>query len=107
MGGSGLAAKTTASLRITSGELWLDVVSTVVPRPVITSFRYEDARLILSGTNGTVGNTYYELASTNVAAPLSDWERVFTNRFEANGVFSVTNAVSLDTPARFYLLQLP
>jgi hypothetical protein len=63
--------------------------------------------LILSGNNGTEGNTYYVLASTNVAAPLINWEPVFTNVFEANGVFSVTNPVSPVIPARFYLLQLP
>ena len=105
--GSGLAANTSASLRITSGELWLDVATAAVPRPVITSFSYDGASLILSGTNGIAGNTYYVLASTNVAAPLSNWEPVFTNQFEANGVFSVTNAVSPAIPARFYLLQLP
>ena len=45
VGGSGLAANTTASLRITSGELWLDVASAVVPRPVITSFELRRRQL--------------------------------------------------------------
>jgi hypothetical protein len=47
------------------------------------------------------------LASTNVAAPLSNWQPVFTNTFGANGVFSVTNDISGAIPARFYRLQLP
>ena len=110
VGGSGLAADTTASLRITSGELWLDVASTGAPQqPVVTGFSYDSASssLILSGTNGIEGNTYYVLASTNVAAPLADWQPVSTNVFQAGGVFSVTNPVSSAMPARFYRLQLP
>jgi autotransporter-associated beta strand protein len=105
--GSGLAANTVATLRLTDGELWLDVASAVVPQPVITSFGYDGTSLIFSGTNGTAGNTYYVLASTNVTAPLINWEPIFTNTFDANGAFSVTNPVSGAIPARFYLLQLP
>ena len=105
--GSGLAANTTASLRLTSGELWLDVASTVVPQPIITSFSFDGTSLVFSGTNGIAGNTYHVLASTNVTAPLANWEPVFTNTFDVNGAFSVTNAVSPAIPALFYLLQLP
>jgi hypothetical protein len=47
------------------------------------------------------------VASTNVAAPLTNWQPVFTNVFQAGGVFSATNAVSGAIPARFYRLQLP
>ena len=110
VGGSGLAANTTASLSIISGELWLDVASTGVPaQPVVTGFSYDSASssLILSGNNGTEGNTYYVVASTNVAAPLANWQPVSTNVFQAGGVFSVTNPVSSAMPARFYRLQLP
>ena len=101
--GSGLAGGTSASLRLTSGELWLDVA---VPQPVITSFTYDGTNLIFSGTNGTSGNTYYVLASTNVTLPLTNWVPVFTNVFQSNGVFTVTNPVSSAIRARFYLLKL-
>ena len=78
-------------------------------QPVITGVSCDgtSSSLILSGTNGTEGNTYYVVTSTNVAAPLSNWQPVLTNTFGANGVFSVTNAVSGAIPARFYRLQLP
>ena len=107
VGGSGLVANTAGSLRITNGELWMDVATAVVTRPVIASFSYDGANLIFSGSNGIAGNTYYVLASTNVATPLANWKPVSTNQFGANGVFSVTNAVSPAIPRRFYLLQLP
>jgi autotransporter-associated beta strand protein len=108
VGGLGLTpANLAASLRITGGELWLDVATAAATRPVIASFSYDGTSLILRGTNGTAGNTYYVLASTNAAAPLSSWKPVLTNQFEANGVFSVTNAVSPAIPARYYLLRLP
>ena len=108
VGGSGLTpANLLTSLRFTGGELWLDATSTVAPPPVITDSSYDGANLIFSGTNGIAGNTYYVLASTNVAAPLTNWLPVFTNTFDVNGAFSVTNAVSGAIPARFYLLQLP
>jgi hypothetical protein len=76
-------------------------------RPVITSVSYNGTSLILSGANGIAGNTYYVLASTNVVAALSNWQRVSTNVFGANGVFSATNTVSSAIPRCFYLLQLP
>jgi hypothetical protein len=95
-----------SSIARASGAMMFNAVP---PQPVITGFSYYGAgpSLILSGTNGIEGNTYYVVASTNVAAPLSNWQPVFTNTFGANGVFSVTNAVSGAIPARFYRLQLP
>ena len=95
-----------SSIARAAGDMMFNAVP---PQPVITGVSYDGAnsRLILSGTNGTEGNTYYVLASTNVAAPLSNWQPVFTNTFGTNGVFSATNAVSGAIPARFYRLQLP
>ena len=95
-----------SSIARASGAMMFNAVP---PQPVITGCSYYGAgpSLILSGTNGIEGNTYYVVASTNVAAPLSNWQPVFTNTFGANGVFSVTNAVSGAIPARFYRLQLP
>jgi hypothetical protein len=63
--------------------------------------------LIFSGTNGTIGGTYYVLTATDVATPLSSWTPFLTNTFGPSGAFSVTNAISLATPRRFYVLKLP
>jgi hypothetical protein len=99
--GSGLAWKTT---QLGSGII--SVVSTA-SQPVISSSSFSGGNLILSGTNGPANGSYYVLTSTNLTTPLTNWTRLSTNAFDANGAFSVTNAVSPGTPQRFYGLQLP
>lgn len=77
------------------------------PQPVINSVTVANGKLIFSGTNGTAGNDYYVVTSTNVAAPLSSWTPVATNAFQTGGAFSVTNSINPATPQRFYLIRLP
>ena len=74
--------------------------------PVINQTAFNDSDLILSGTNGVAFGTYYVLSSTNVAAPLGTWSRVSTNAFDANGRFSVTNAINPKLRSQFFRLQL-
>jgi len=62
---------------------------------------------VLSGTNGTHGGNYYVLASTNVAAPMTNWSRIATNTFDSSGNFTVTNPITPGTPQRFFRFQLP
>jgi hypothetical protein len=84
----------------------LRVVSTVVPQPDLTGITIAGGNLTLSGTNGPHSGTYYVLTSTNVAQALSNWTRVSTNQFDANGNFTwTTNALSSD-PAGFFRLQV-
>jgi autotransporter-associated beta strand protein len=85
----------------------LSVVSTVVAQPRITSFNLSGGSLVLSGTNGSPNATFYLLQSTNVALPVASWTSALTNHFDANGNFSVTNAVDVNKPKLFYLLQVP
>jgi autotransporter-associated beta strand protein len=108
-----------AALTVTGGSVtWnnnlatdgsISVASLTVAKPVITSIILSGANLVFSGTNGTgsAGGTYYVLSSTNVAAPLSSWTRIFTNTFITGGAFSVTNSIVPGVPDRFYLLDLP
>ncbi|HEV2393971.1 MAG TPA: hypothetical protein VG146_16585 [Verrucomicrobiae bacterium] len=63
--------------------------------------------VIISGTGGTPGNSYYVLSTTNVALPRADWTPVATNVFDSNGNFNFTNAINRAIPAEFYMLQLP
>lgn len=63
--------------------------------------------LSLSGTCGTAGSNYYVLASTNVGLPLSNWTRLLTNKFTANGNFIFTNAIKPGEPHRFFVIQVP
>jgi autotransporter-associated beta strand protein len=108
-----------AALTVTgAGAVWVNnlqvdgsisVSSTNLPQPVITTTTtiLNGTSLVFSGTNGTVGATYYVLTSTNLILPLSSWTPIFTNTFITGGAFSVTNAISPSVPQRFYILILP
>lgn len=100
--GAGLAWNTN---QLSAGII--SVVSTSVSQPVINSTVISGGNLIFSGTNGTASGTYYVLTSTDVATPLSSWTPIATNTFGPGGGFSVTNAINLATPKRFYVIQLP
>jgi len=65
------------------------------------------ANLVFNAINGRSGQTYYTLMTTNLSLPLNQWTRVATNVLSAAGDFAITltNTVSQDVPARFYLLQ--
>ena len=56
----------------------------------IASFSLSGANLVLNGTNGRSGATYYVLTSTNLTLPLSQWMPVATNVLSASGSFTIT-----------------
>jgi hypothetical protein len=91
-----------------TSQLGSGIISVVAgaSHPAINNTFVSGGNLIFSGTNGTAGNTYYVLTSTDVTAPFSTWTPVQTNTFGPGGVFSVTNAINPATPKRFYLLKL-
>lgn len=76
--------------------------------PTIVATSLSGPNLVLSGSNGQSGGTYYVLTSTNVPLPFSQWARVATNVLGASGNFTltVTNAFTPGTPQRFYMLEL-
>lgn len=75
--------------------------------PLIGGLAVVGGELVISGTNGTAGNDYYVLTSTNLALPRANWTAIATNIFGPGGGFAFTNAVDPNSPRRFYLLQLP
>jgi hypothetical protein len=81
---------------------FLNVVA-ATSEPAISSVTESAGNLVFSGTNGTASGTYYVLTTTNLAT--TNWVRLTTNSFGANGSFSVTNAISAGTPARFYRIE--
>jgi autotransporter-associated beta strand protein len=97
-----------------SGLLWdtsqlnvsgrLQVISTTPP--AITGIAVGGGNVILTGTNGSPNAYYLVLSTTNVAQPLSQWQRLTTNQFDGSGNFNWTNALYPVDPIRFYLLQL-
>ena len=85
----------------------LRITHSVVSTPAISSLTLSLADLIVSGTNGVPNWSYYLLASTNVALPLTNWTPVATGLFDGTGNFRLTNSLDLNVSQRFYLLQVP
>jgi PKD repeat protein len=77
------------------------------PQPGIASITLAGPNLMLNGTNGLSGGTYYLLMSTNLALPLGQWTIVATNVLSASGNFTITatNTVNPNVPQRFYILE--
>ena len=85
----------------------LTVVSTgPLPQPVINSVSLSGSSLIFSGTNGTAGQSYTVLSSTNLTVALTNWIPVVTNTLGA-GSFSITNTVVPGAPQKFYIMRIP
>ena len=99
--GAGLAWNTNA---LNTNGL-LTVVSVVPPR--FGSASLAGSSLVFTITNGTPAAGCYVLSSTNLLLPLTNWTRLATNVFDANGAFSYTNVISANVPQNFYRMFLP
>jgi hypothetical protein len=81
--------------------------------PGITSFSLVggvggtgSGNVVISGTNGDIGATYYLLSSTNVTTPFNHWKAVATNVVGASAfTFIGTNAVAPGQGQQFYILS--
>jgi PKD repeat protein len=80
----------------------------ILSPPTITGISLSGTNLVINGTNGFSGITYYVLTGTNLALPRSQWTPVATNIWSANGNFNliVTNVVNPLVPQQFYLLHV-
>jgi len=96
--GAGLAWDTS---QLGSGVL--SVVSNAPP--MFTSTVVSNGNIIMSGSGGSAGGTFYVITTTNVLTPLTNWVVLSTNSYDGAGNFSVTNPVSLGTPQRFYRIK--
>jgi 1,4-alpha-glucan branching enzyme len=91
--------------------LGLDDISVVAiqppAQPGITGISLSGGNLVINGSNGVSGQTYYVLSATNLALPRSQWVPVTTNVLITSGNFTITatNAVNSNIPQAFYLLQ--
>jgi hypothetical protein len=95
---------------------WADIVTTppavLIPTNTahIASFKLVGGNVVINGTNGQSGGTYYLLDSTNVAKPLGQWTVVATNVVNTNGAngaftFTGTNVASPGATNLFYILS--
>jgi len=82
------------------------VTGTAVP-PVISSVSAAGGNLILSGSGGLPGATYYVVSTNNVSAPLANWPRIATNTFALDGQFTNSVPISLATPQAYFGIQVP
>lgn len=80
-------------------------LATYVLVPTITETKIVGSNLILSGTGGANGGTYYVLTATNLATPLADWVTVATNSFDAAGNFIATNIINSNNSQQFYRIR--
>jgi len=97
---TGNLAWNTSALK-TSGTLSV----TALMQPTIANINISGGNMVVNGTGGPNGWTYYLLASTNLNLPVAQWTRIATNQFNGDGTFSVTNSVTL-SPQTFYQIQL-
>lgn len=75
--------------------------------PTVVGISLDETNIVLTGTNGLAGRTYFVFTSTDASAPLNQWTPISTNVLGANGSFSITatNAVGPADTARFFILQ--
>lgn len=87
----------------------IKVTGTVVqPQPTFNPVSLQNGtNLILSGSGGVAGSTYYVLTSTNAALPLPSWARLSTNVFEAGGTFTNNILVNPAEKVRFFDIDIP
>jgi autotransporter-associated beta strand protein len=84
----------------------LSVMPSPTRQPEIGSMSMTGNGMVLAGSNGVANWTYYVLASTNAASPLSNWSIFSTNSFDASGNFNLTNPLNPSAPQTFFMLKL-
>ncbi|MBA4150838.1 MAG: hypothetical protein H0X66_22225 [Verrucomicrobia bacterium] len=80
---------------------------TVAPRFTTVQLSANGQQVQYSGDNGAPNGPYTILTSTDLAAPLVDWNFVGTNSFDGAGEFTFSIGVNENLPKRFYLLITP
>jgi hypothetical protein len=76
------------------------------PEPSVSTVSLSGSNLTLSGSGGSLGGTFYVLASTNVdLRPLTSWTRVATNAFAKDGTFSANISIFPATAQQFFTVS--
>ncbi|HTA95048.1 MAG TPA: autotransporter-associated beta strand repeat-containing protein, partial [Verrucomicrobiae bacterium] len=84
----------------------ISIVSQPTSPPHLNGISVGGNNFIFSASGGVPDWACLILASTNVAAPLSQWQPVATNNFDGDGNFNFTNTADPNVPQTFYMLQL-
>jgi len=105
-----LPAGVTAQLINPSGKVQLAVTATnslLIPTlaPAITNFSVQGTNVVIRGTNGQAGYTYYLLTTTNLANPVSHWNTVATNVLGAGSYTFIGTNTASKSGQQFYRLS--
>ncbi len=98
------ATSFSATFGIQASVTIAQIVFTYAPRETIIR---DGTNVVIVGTDGPPGGTYYIMTSTNITLPISQWIPLATNLFDSSGSFRYTNAINADLPARFLHIALP
>ncbi len=82
-------------------------VNIIVTAPRFGPVQSTPGSLVLTGSGGAPGSSYYLLTTTNLATPLLNWTPLLTNQFDASGNFTVTNVFQPRNRQQFYRLEVP
>jgi len=94
----------------TNGSFFVttNVIFTVLPpHPLMSVPTVENGNLLMTGSGGVPGGTYYVLVSTNITLPTTQWTAIATGSFDDGGSFIFTNAQDPNAPQLYYRLQTP
>ena len=91
----------------TTGKVVLVAYYPSATTPRIATISSSGGNVVLSGGGGSTNGPYYLLTSTNLALPRNQWIRSSFGQFDGNGNFVFTNTPGINSPQRFYILQLP
>lgn len=99
-----VAAMGTAATSGNSPEA--DATPVLPAPPTITLLTVDGTNFSFSGVGGVPNSTNYILSSTNLASPLTNWTRLFTNQFDNSGNFNFTNPIIPGAPQMYYRLLM-
>lgn len=85
----------------------LSVLATTLPQPRIANVLVSGGNLVMLVTNGVPQATSYVLTATDLSQPLTNWTRMATNVFDANGNLNFTSSLNPGAPARYFLIATP
>ncbi|HEY1788043.1 MAG TPA: hypothetical protein VGJ73_07805 [Verrucomicrobiae bacterium] len=73
--------------------------------PIFGTVEFNGTSLVMTGSNGIPGMSYYVLSATNLALPTTNWTVLSTNAFNSFGNFSFTTTTTT-APQQYFLLRL-
>jgi hypothetical protein len=79
----------------------------VAPRPRIGSIAIALGNVVLTGSGGSAGRTYYVRSSGDLTTSLANWASIATNTFDGSGNFNVSLPLNSGFPVQFFAIQVP